>query len=137
MTPLIVGNWKMHGTLAEASKLAREIVNGSRQLGSVELALAPPFTALSTVAAITRDSAVALAAQNIHSEMRGAFTGEISPEMVRELGCRYVIIGHSERRHIFNESDETVAKKVAAAVTAGLKPILCVGETLEERQAEN
>ena len=136
MTPLVVGNWKMHGTLAEASTLAREVLNGAGELAGVELALAPPFTALSTVAAITRDSAVALAAQNVHWEMRGAFTGEVSPEMVRELGCRYVILGHSERRHIFNESDEMVAKKVAAAASIGLEPIVCVGETLDERQAD-
>src|ERR1043165_4536199 len=96
MTPLVVGNWKMHGTLADASKLARGVVNGARNISDVELALAPPFTALPTVAAITRDSAVALSAQNAHWEMRGAFTGEVSPEMVRELGCRYVILGHSE-----------------------------------------
>ena len=135
MTSLVVGNWKMHGTLAEASALARAVLNGGADIAGVELALAPPFTALSTVAAITRDSAVALAAQNVHWEMRGAFTGEISPQMIRELGCRYVIVGHSERRHIFNESDEAVAKKVSAAAGAGLQPILCVGETLEERQA--
>ena len=136
MTPLVVGNWKMHGTLAEASKLARGVVNGARNISDVELALAPPFTALPTVAAITRDSAVALSAQNVHWEMRGAFTGEVSPEMVRELGCRYVILGHSERRHIFMENDDMIAKKVAAATTAGLQPILCVGETLDERQAD-
>ena len=136
MTSLVVGNWKMHGMLADAAALAREVVNGGKEIAGVELAIAPPFTALSTVAAITRDSAVALAAQNIHWEMRGAFTGEISPEMVRELGCRYAIIGHSERRHIFHESDEAVAKKVGAAASAGLQPILCVGETLDERQAD-
>jgi len=136
MTPLVVGNWKMHGTLAEASALAREVLNGGRKIAGVDLALAPPFTALSTVAAITRDSALALAAQNVHWEMRGAFTGEVSPEMVRELGCRYAIIGHSERRHIFHESDDIVAKKVAAAGAAGLQPILCIGETLDERQAD-
>jgi triosephosphate isomerase (TIM) len=135
VTPLVVANWKMHGTLAEASALARAVLNGAADMAGVELALSPPFTALSTVAAITRDSAVGLAAQNVHWEMRGAFTGEISPEMIRELGCRYVIIGHSERRHIFHENDDTVAKKVPAAAGAGLQPILCVGETLEERQA--
>ena len=136
MTPLVVGNWKMHGTLSEAAALAREVVNGTREITDVELVLAPPFTALSTVAAITRDTAVGLAAQNAHWETRGAFTGEISPEMIRELGCRYVIVGHSERRHIFHESDEMVAKKVVAVSAAGLRPILCVGETLDERQAD-
>ncbi len=136
MTPLVVGNWKMHGALAEASTLARGVVNGARDVSGVELALAPPFTSLPTVAAITRDSAIALAAQNAHWETRGAFTGEVSPEMLRELGCRYVILGHSERRHIFTETDEMVAKKVPAAIAAGLQPILCVGETLDERQAD-
>ncbi len=134
MKPLVVGNWKMHGTLAEASTLAREVVNGAKRRAGVELALAPPFTALPTVAAIVRDTGVALSAQNAHWETRGAFTGEVSPEMIRELGCRFVILGHSERRHIFLESDEMVMKKVAAATAAGLQPILCVGETLEERQ---
>lgn len=136
MTPLVVGNWKMHGTLAEASTLARGVVNGARDVSGVELVLAPPFTSLPTVAAITRDSAIALAAQNAHWEMRGAFTGEVSPEMLRELGCRYVILGHSERRHIFMETDEMIAKKIPAAIAAGLQPILCVGETLDERQAD-
>jgi triosephosphate isomerase len=136
MRPLVVGNWKMHGTLAEASTLARGVVNGARDVSGVELALAPPFTSLPTVAAITRDSGIALAAQNAHWEMRGAFTGEVSPEMLRELGCRYAILGHSERRHIFMETDEMIAKKVPAAIAAGLQPILCVGETLDERQAD-
>ncbi|HEY1372348.1 MAG TPA: triose-phosphate isomerase [Candidatus Binatia bacterium] len=136
MRPLVVGNWKMHGTLAEASTLARGVVNGARDVSGVELALAPPFTSLPTVAAITRDSGIALAAQNAHWEMRGAFTGEVSPEMLRELGCRYAILGHSERRHIFMETDEMIAKKLPAAIAAGLHPILCVGETLDERQAD-
>ncbi|HEY1370976.1 MAG TPA: triose-phosphate isomerase [Candidatus Binatia bacterium] len=136
MTPLVLGNWKMHGTLAEASTLARGVVNGARNVSGVELALAPPFTSLPTVAAITRDTAIALSAQNAHWEIRGAFTGEVSPEMLRELGCRYVILGHSERRHIFMETDEMIAKKIPAAIAAGLRPILCVGETLDERQSD-
>jgi triosephosphate isomerase len=133
--PLVVGNWKMHGTQAEAATLARQILNGGKGIRDVEVVLAPPFTALSTVAAVTIDSAVELAAQNIHWEMEGAFTGEISPRMVRELGCQYVLIGHSERRHVFQESDQAVGKKMTAALRSDLKPILCVGETLQERKS--
>jgi triosephosphate isomerase len=132
--PLVVGNWKMHGTQAEAATLARQILNGGRGIRDVEVVLAPPYTALATVAAITIDSPIELAAQNIHWETEGAFTGEVSPRMVRELGCQYVLVGHSERRHIFGESDEAVGKKMAAALGAGLIPILCVGETLKERR---
>jgi triosephosphate isomerase len=132
--PLVVGNWKMNGTQAQAAELARHVVEGGKGLSGVELVLAPPFTALATMSAIIKDSAVGLAAQNHHWETEGAFTGEISPRMVRELGCRYVILGHSERRHIFNESDRAVGKKVAAALAADLEPIVCVGETLQERR---
>ncbi|HEY3305435.1 MAG TPA: triose-phosphate isomerase [Candidatus Binatia bacterium] len=132
--PLVVANWKMHGTQAEAATLAREVVNGGNGIGGVEIVLAPPFTALATVSAVIRDSAVRLGAQNIHWEMKGAFTGEISPIMVRELGCEYVIIGHSERRRLFHETDRMVGKKIAAALSVDLAPIVCVGETLQERQ---
>src|SRR3990170_4087102 len=111
--PLIVGNWKMHGTQAEATLLARSIRRGLKNFRRVEVALAPPFTALSAV--------------------RSAFTGEISPRMLRELGCSFVIIGHSERRRIFGETDEAIAKKILASMGAGLRPILCIGETLSER----
>ncbi len=132
--PLVVGNWKMHGTQAEAATLARQILNGGRGIRDVEIVLAPPYTALGTVAAITIDSPIELAAQNIHWEMEGAFTGEVSPRMVRELGCQYVLVGHSERRHIFGESDEMAGKKMAAALRSGLMPILCIGETLADRR---
>ena len=132
--PLVVANWKMHGTQAEAAGLARRILNGAKEIKRVEVALAPPFTALSTVYAITRDSAIQLAAQNVHWEMEGAFTGEISPKMARELGCEYVIIGHSERRRLFHESDQAVAKKMVGALRSGLRPILCVGESWRERR---
>jgi triosephosphate isomerase len=130
---LVVANWKMHGTQAEAAALARQVVNGTGSISGVEVALAPPFTALATVSAIIRDSAIRLAAQNIHWEMEGAFTGEVSPKMVRELGCEYVILGHSERRRLFHESDQTVGKKISAALICELRPIVCVGETLQER----
>jgi triosephosphate isomerase len=132
--PLVVGNWKMHGTQAEAATLARQILNGGKGIRDVEVVLAPPFTALSTVAAVTIDSAVELAAQNIHWEAEGAFTGEVSARMARELGCQYVIIGHSERRQLFQENDQAVEKKLAAALGSDLKPIVCVGETLQQRR---
>ena len=133
-TPLVAGNWKMNGTRANALRLARSISNGMINLPPVEVVLAPPFTALATVAGVTTKSKIRLAAQNVHWEESGAFTGEISPRMLKESGCQYVIIGHSERRHIFLESDLMVAKKILAALNTGLLPILCVGETLNERQ---
>ena len=132
--PLVVANWKMNGTQAEAATLAREVVNGGGGIGGVEIVLAPPFTALATVSAVLRDSPIRLGAQNIHWETSGAFTGEVGPRMVRELGCEYVIIGHSERRRLFHESDQAVGKKLVAALSVELAPIVCVGETLQERQ---
>lgn len=131
--PLIVGNWKMHGTQAEAAVLARAIRRGLKNFRAVEVALAPPFTALGAVRGVLRGSPIRLAGQNVHWENQGAFTGEISPPMLRELGCRFVIVGHSERRRVFGETDETIAKKLLASVGAGLRPILCIGETLSER----
>jgi len=133
-TPLVAGNWKMNGTRADALRLARGIYHGMKNLHRVEVVLAPPFTALATVAGVTRKTKIRLAAQNVHWEESGAFTGEISPKMLKESGCQYVIIGHSERRHIFLESDLMVARKILAALNTGLLPILCVGETLKERQ---
>lgn len=132
--PLVVGNWKMHGTESEASTLARQIRRGMRALHGVEVVLAPPFTALTAVQKVIKGSSVHLAAQDVHWEIEGAFTGEVSPKMLKEAGCRFVIIGHSERRHLFHESDQTVAKKMLAALGAGIQPILCVGETWEERR---
>jgi len=134
-TPLIVANWKMHGGQALCALLARQIVSGlRRQPASAEVVLAPPFTSLETVRRSLRGSTVKLAAQNCHWELQGAFTGEVSPVMVRELGCDYVIVGHSERRHILHESDEMIARKLAPIVTQGMRAILCVGETLDQRQ---
>ncbi len=132
-TPLVVGNWKMHGSCAEARTLTGCIRQGTGALRTVEVALAPPFTALSTVATILKRGNLRLAAQNVHWEEAGAFTGEISPKMLRDLGCRYVIVGHSERRHLFHEDNRTIAKKIAALLRTELGPILCVGETLKER----
>jgi len=133
--PLIAGNWKMHKTLAEA----RALVDGIRAgLGdaAVDVLVAPPFTALGVVVEVARGSAVAVGAQNVHWERQGAFTGEVSPAMLREAGCSHVIIGHSERRQLFGETDDGVAKKAAAALAAGLVPIVCVGETLDERESD-
>lgn len=132
--PLVVGNWKMHGTQTEAYALARQIRKGLKAIKGVEVVLAPPFTALTAVQEAIRGSGLQLAGQNVHWEMEGAYTGEIGPKMLRELGCRFVIIGHSERRRLFSESDQIVARKLLAALRTGLRPILCVGETLEERR---
>jgi len=134
-TPLLAGNWKMHGTRAEAAALARAIVDGVAGLAGREVLIAPTFTALDVVAQAIRGSRVALGSQNVHWEAKGAFTGEIAAAMLAEVGCTHAIIGHSERRQFFGESDETVAKRLRAALSAGLTPIVCVGESLAEREA--
>ena len=133
MKPLVVGNWKMHGGQAETRLLARAIHKGVKNIRALEVAIAPPFTALAAVRGAARKGAVRLAAQDVHWEEAGAFTGEISPKMLQELDCAYVLIGHSERRQLFGESDQTVRKKIIASLNAGLRPILCIGETLQER----
>ena len=134
-SPLIVANWKMHGSQADCARLARQIASGMRlNSAALEVVLAPPFTALNSVQRALRGSAVKLAAQNCHWESQGAFTGEVSPIMVREQGCSYVLIGHSERRHIFFETDAMIARKLAPVMAQGMSVILCVGETLEQRQ---
>ncbi len=135
LTKLIAGNWKMHKTLAEARDLAREILQGVGPQTRVEVVLAPPYTALSAVAAELTASTVKLAAQDTFWEEKGAFTGAIAPGMLLDVGCTYVIVGHSERRQHFGDTDEAVNRKVKAALAAGLKPIMCVGETLAEREA--
>ncbi|MGH7773078.1 MAG: triose-phosphate isomerase [Candidatus Binatia bacterium] len=132
--PLIVGNWKMHGTQIEAFALARHIRRGLKAIKGVEVVLAPPFTALAAVSQAIKGSGLRLSGQNVHWQTEGAFTGEISPKMLQELGCKYVIVGHSERRRLFKESDQLIASKMLASLGAGLRPILCVGETLEERK---
>jgi triosephosphate isomerase len=135
--PLVVGNWKMHGNQADCQALARAIVQGlKKQTAKAEVAIAPPFTALAAVKKIIRGSKISLAAQNCHWQPFGAFTGEVSPSMISELGCDYVILGHSERRHIFHETDDVIARKIGPAVAHGMRAILCVGETLAERQAK-
>jgi triosephosphate isomerase len=133
--PLIAGNWKMHKTLGEARALAREICQGVAGGLEVEVVLAPPYTALTTVAQEIAGTPVKLAAQDTFWERQGAFTGAISPWMLKDVGCRYVIVGHSERRQHFGDTDQTVNLKLKAALAAGLCPIFCVGETIIERQA--
>jgi len=131
--PVIAGNWKMYKTVAEAVALASEVRAGSG--GDAEVVVAPAFTALPAVAEALRGSAIGLAAQNMHPAVEGAFTGEVSPVMLKDVGCTHVILGHSERRQFFGETDEGVAKKAEAALAHGLCPIVCVGESLAERES--
>ncbi len=133
-TPIIAGNWKMHKTAAEAEMLGRAIQEAVTDTDKVEVVLCPPFTALGAVAGVIADSGIRLGAQDLHWEDEGAFTGAISPLMLAGL-CTYVIIGHSERRQYFGETDETVNKKVKAALKHQLTPIICVGEQLEQYEA--
>ncbi len=131
---LIAANWKMHKTLSEARTLAREVLRGLTSGLKAEVALAPPFTALAAVAEELAGTDLRLAGQDTFWERQGAFTGAVSPLMLKDVGCHYVIIGHSERRQFFGETDHTVNRKLKAALEAGLCPICCIGETLEERQ---
>lgn len=137
LTPLIAGNWKMHTGIRQGADLVlklRELIKG---VTDVEIVVAPPFTSIYHLSHLVADSPIQLAGQNIHWLKEGAQTGEVSGEMLADAGCRYVIIGHSERRAYFHETDELVNKKLAAALRARLKPIVCVGETLAEREAGN
>lgn len=134
--PLIVGNWKMNKTASEAVAFIRDLLERLAVSPKADVVLAPPFTSLESAnKALGPSSWISLGAQNLHWEQQGAFTGEVSASMLRELGCRYVIVGHSERRTLFGERDETIQKKVRAALAQGLSPILCVGESLAEREA--
>ena len=132
--PFIAGNWKMNKTVGEAVDLVREVKEAISGVKEVEVAVAPPFTALYAVRRELEGSRICLAAQNLYWEEKGAFTGEISALMLKELGCHYVIIGHSERRQYFGETDETVNRRIKAALAQGLKVIFCIGETLKERE---
>ena len=132
---LIAGNWKMNKTATEAAALVTEIKRDVFDVDNVDILVCPPFTALAVVGDVVRDSNVSLGAQNMYFEDKGAYTGEISTAMLKDCGCTHVIIGHSERRTIFNESDETINKKVKKALEADLIPVLCIGEKLEEREA--
>lgn len=135
--PLVVGNWKMNGGLRACRELARRV---SRRVQKrplmVEVAVAPPFTALVAVKKVVEKAQIELAAQNCYWQDSGAFTGEISPLMLHDIGCGLVIVGHSERRHIFCESDDIIAQKVHAVIRHGMRPIVCVGETIDERNSE-
>ena len=133
-TPLIVGNWKMNGTVAESRALASAVRDGLKRSRGADVAVCPPFTALAAVMEVLAGSAIAVGGQNCHWEGAGAFTGEISPAMLVEVGCRYVIVGHSERRKELGETDEHVNRKLRAALQSELTPILCVGETADERR---
>jgi triosephosphate isomerase len=133
--PLIAGNWKMHKTLEETRALVAGIRAGLPKDAAADVLVAPPFTALAAAVEAARGSAVDVAAQNAHFEQKGAFTGEVSPGMLVDVGCSHVILGHSERRQLFGETDEGVARKAVASLSHGLVPILCVGETLDEREA--
>ena len=134
-TPVIAGNWKMYKTPSEADGFVKEFLPRVAGVSGVEIVLAPPFTSLAAVAALTRGSKVGVASQNVHFAAEGAYTGEISPKMVKETGARFAIVGHSERRQYFGETDESANRKVRAVMEAGLVPILCIGETLPEREA--
>ncbi|RJQ47665.1 MAG: triose-phosphate isomerase [Gammaproteobacteria bacterium] len=131
---LVAGNWKMNGSRKNAQALVEAVKQGAARLKHVETVLCPPFVYLSEVGAQLAGSAILLGAQNLCDKTEGAYTGEVAGTMLRDVGCSYVIVGHSERRSLYGETDELVALKVAAALGAGLKPILCLGETLQERE---
>ncbi|HOJ50959.1 MAG TPA: triose-phosphate isomerase [Syntrophales bacterium] len=132
--PFICGNWKMNKTVKEAQAFARELVLRLPSAIEREVALAPPFVSLYPVAALIKNSPLSLAAQNVHDQPHGAYTGEISAPMLADVGCKFVIVGHSERRTYFGEPNEWVNRKIKAVLASGMYPILCVGETLEERE---
>ncbi|MBW6513012.1 MAG: triose-phosphate isomerase [Desulfuromonadaceae bacterium] len=133
--PIIAGNWKLHNTIPEALDLVEALKKGLANQTRVDVIVAPVFTALTAVADATSGTGIAVAAQNCYPEASGAFTGEVSPALLRGVGCKYVIIGHSERRQLFHESDEFINKKIKAVIAGGLAAILCVGETLEQRDS--
>ena len=135
-TPFVAANWKMHKTVREALAYAAALRERAGEVAGVDVVIAPPFTALHAVAAAFVDTPVGVAGQDLHWEPQGAFTGEISAVMLREAGAGYVIIGHSERRQLFGETDESVNAKTRAAIDAGLTPIVCVGETLAQRESD-
>jgi triosephosphate isomerase (TIM) len=132
--PILAANWKMYKTVGETVAFAKAFVPRIGDAGDVDVAIAPPFPSLAALGAALTGSAVALAAQNVHPEEQGAFTGEVSAPMLRELGCAYAIVGHSERRTLFGESSAFVARKAAALLRHGIRPIVCIGESLGERE---
>jgi triosephosphate isomerase len=134
-TPIIAGNWKMNNTMAAGTALVKELADLVKDAKNVDIVVCPTFTALSAVKEATKGTNIHVGAQNIHWEANGAFTGEVSAEMLQEIGVEYVVIGHSERREYFGETDETVNKRTKAAIAAGIVPIVCCGESLEVREA--
>jgi triosephosphate isomerase len=133
---VVAGNWKMHNNLSDSVKLISDIKNLlSGKENASDVIVCPPFIALETASTLVKGTVINLGAQNMHFEDKGAFTGEVSADMLKSVGCEYVILGHSERRSIFGESDEFINNKIKSAVQAGLKPIFCVGESLEERES--
>lgn len=134
MTPFIAGNWKMYMTINQAVELVLKLRDAIKGVSNVEVAIAPPFTALHHINYLLAETSIKLCGQDVFWEKSGAYTGEISPDMLKDVGCRYVIIGHSERRQHFNETDEIVNRKVLSSLKEGLKPIFCVGESLEQRE---
>src|SRR5713101_3210344 len=134
--PFIAGNWKMYKTVHEAVEFVKELWPVVKEITDVEIVLAPAFTAVHALAEAARNTNIGVAAQDLHWEREGAFTGEVSPAMIKEAGAEYVIVGHSERRRLFGESDAIVNRKALAAIGAELTPIVCIGETLEERERD-
>ena len=134
--PIIAGNHKMNLTSVQTESLLQELKNNIANYGQVEIIICPPFTSLAIAKITTENTNIQLGAQNVHQAEKGAFTGEISAPMLKEVGCNWIICGHSERRHIYKESNEIVNNKIKATLNAGLKPILCVGETSEEREQQ-
>ena len=134
-TPVIAGNWKSYKTVEEARQLATQLLDDLSDVAGVEVLVAPPFTALEAVSRVLDGSNIQVAAQNVHWEGQGAWTGEITTDHLLDVGCRLVILGHSERRQFFGETSETVNRRVKRAMDAGLGPIVCIGETLEERDS--
>ncbi len=133
--PILAANWKMHKTVAEAVRFAEEFAKALGDEQSVDAVIAPPFHALAAVGPVLAGCSAELSAQNVHPEEKGAFTGEISPGMLADLGCGYTIVGHSERRALFGEDDAFIARKAAALLAHQIRPIVCVGESLEDREA--
>lgn len=134
--PLIAGNWKLNKTLAESRQLAAQLAERCRGVGDREIMIAPVFTALATVAETLKGSPIQLAAQNCYPQESGAFTGEVSPFFLKDVGCAAVIVGHSERRQLMGETDLFINQKIHSVLSAGLKPILCIGETLQQRETD-
>ncbi len=133
--PLIAGNWKMYKTIGEAVELVEALLRDLGDTTGREVLVCPPFTALHALSPLLQETPIRLGAQDVHYELQGAFTGAISPLMLKDIGCRYVLVGHSERRQIFGEGDELINRKLRAALTNTLRPILCVGETKPQRDA--